>query len=105
MCFLTKNMVGVARFELSEADLEGVEKQTLKKSATMSHTQKSNLAPSADSLRKQLNEADAKRRELVLSLFLQYTEDTTPILEILFSAASAETLARVESKLLEGGAS
>ena len=92
-------MVGVARFELSEADLEGVERETLKKSITMPHTQNSNSAPSVDSLRKQLTEADRKRRQLLAELFCQYPHDTAPIIKTLIFEASASTLQKVEVML------
>jgi hypothetical protein len=98
-------MVGVARFEMSGADLKAVENQKLNESATMSNIHNSNLAPDVDSLRKQLTEADSKRRELLAALFIQHSQDCTPIVKLLFAEASFETLARVEAMLCKEEAS
>gem|GEM_PF-5292969 len=59
----------------------------------MPHAQNSD---SLDSLRQQLTEADHKRRELLVALFLQYPGDARPIIETLFHEAGRQTLDKVE---------
>jgi hypothetical protein len=60
-------------------------------------------ASQIDALRQQLTDADRKRRTLLVALFLQHPGDTTPLVEALISAASLDTLNRIESMLSKGG--
>ncbi len=50
----------------------------------------------ADALRQQLADADKKRRDLLLMLYLKHGGDTQPILEMLFAGASRLTLEKIE---------
>lgn len=61
-------------------------------------------ASEIDTLRQQLTEADRKRRELLVALFLKHGGDTGPMIDVLFAEASPATLNRIESMLSEGGA-
>ncbi len=60
--------------------------------------------PGIAELRQQLTQADANRRKVLVALFLQHTEDIGPLVETLISAASPETLNRIETMLAKGGA-
>lgn len=86
-------MVGLVRFEATEPPKQIAERQLHKESNTMPHTQK---LDSVTSLRQQLTEADSKRRELLVALFLSYAGDTGPIIRTLFAEAGRRTLEKVE---------
>jgi hypothetical protein len=58
----------------------------------------------SDALRLQLTESDRKRREILTALFLQHTGELDALVEALISAASPDTLNRIESMLVKGGA-
>jgi hypothetical protein len=103
-------MVGTERFEPTNTLVQLTNAQEFNELPTMLHTSESIQTlelPSAplEELKRELEQADKRRRHVLATLFLAHKGDVFPILLLLFADARPQTLHTVESIFTNGGVS
>jgi hypothetical protein len=103
-------MVGTERFEPINTLAQLTKAQGFNELPIMPHTSKSIQTlelPSAplEELKRELEQADKRRRHVLATLFIAHKGDVFPILLLLFADARPQTLHTAETLLTTGGLS
>jgi len=99
-------MVGLVRFEPTNKPAQVTTAKAFKKDKTMPHVSnsanKNELTPEAVAvLRRELDESDKRRREVLASLLLNYQGEIGHLVRLLTRDARPETLHTLERMLME----
>ena len=93
-------LVGAERFEPTNTLAQVTYAQAIKEPYIMLHASKS--LPSVEDLKRELEQADIRRRQVLVSLFGSYEGEVAPLIELLMRDARSATLYAIEQLLTTG---